>query len=128
MLRNALVIASLPASDMSRATKFYSETLDLQPDDTPELDKVTFAGGDGTMLLLYKQEGYVQASHTAVTWLVEDLEKAVETLRERGVVFEQYDKPDWKTDGRGIANVGGVRGAWFRDTEGNILEITEGPR
>ena len=128
MLRNALVIASLPAIDIQRATKFYSETLELQPDDAPEPDKVTFAGGDGTMLLLYKREGDIQSDHTAVTWLVDDLEKAVEVLRQRGIVFEQYDRPGWKTDERGIAEVGGVRGAWFRDTEGNILEIAEGSR
>jgi predicted enzyme related to lactoylglutathione lyase len=128
MLRNALVIASLPASDIRRATKFYTETLDLQPDDELEPNKVTFAAGDGTLLLLYQQEEKIRVDHTAVTWLVEDLEKAVQTLSEKGVVFEQYDRPGWKTDGRGIADVGGVRGAWFRDTEGNILELTEGLR
>lgn len=128
MLRDALAIASLPATDIGRAARFYSETLELQPNDVPTLDTVTFACGDGTMLLLYKCEGSVKVDQTAVTWLVEDLEKAVERLREKGVVFEQYDQPGWKTDRRGIADVGGVRGAWFKDTEGNILEITDGPR
>jgi len=61
-------------------------------------------------------------------WLVEDVDEAVEELRERGVTFEQYDMPGLKTDERGIADIEGVKGAWFKDPEGNILAITELPK
>jgi hypothetical protein len=51
----------------------------------------------------------------------------VEELREKGIVFEQYDVPNLKTDERGIAVLGRARTAWFKDPEGNILSITEEP-
>ena len=42
-------------------------------------------------------------------------------LREKGVVFEQYDM----TDEQGIATMAGVKGAWFKDSEGNILSVVQ---
>jgi hypothetical protein len=41
------------------------------------------------------------------------------------VVFEQYDLPDLKTDEDSIATMGPFKSAWFKDTEGNILAISE---
>jgi len=58
-------------------------------------------------------------------WKVENIEEVVEALRERGVVFEQYDLPGLKTDEQGIAAIGPSKSAWFKDTEGNILSIAE---
>ncbi len=58
---------------------------------------------------------------------MEDVEETVEALSARGVAFEQYDTPGIETDDQGIAEIAGVKGAWFKDTEGNILSITEEP-
>ena len=52
------------------------------------------------------------------------------TLRARGVVFEEYDLPDLKTHA-GVATIQGNYpskgtgefGAWFKDSEGNLLGI-----
>jgi hypothetical protein len=66
-----------------------------------------------------------------MAWEVADIEAVVAELRKRGVVFEAYDFPGFRTI-NGIANVsgnypssGGVgeRGAWFRDSEGNLLGV-----
>ena len=66
-----------------------------------------------------------------MAWNVEDIEAAVAQLTARGVVFEEYDVPGLTTVD-GIAEVagnypskGGVgeRGAWFKDSEGNLLAI-----
>ena len=62
-----------------------------------------------------------QADHTAAGWKIDDVEKVVKDLREKGVVFEQYEM----TDERGIATMGGVKGAWFKDSEGNILSVVQ---
>jgi hypothetical protein len=52
-----------------------------------------------------------------------DLDRDMADLRERGVVFEEYDMPGLKTE-NGVATLpDGERGAWFRDSEGNILSI-----
>jgi catechol 2,3-dioxygenase-like lactoylglutathione lyase family enzyme len=119
-------MAILPAADIGRARAFYTDKLGLRLANDPLVgDDLAFECGDGTMLYVYKKEGGTKADHTAAGWLVEDVEEAVEELREKGVVFEQYDAPGLKTDERGIAELGGVQAAWFKDSEGNILSITE---
>lgn len=129
MLASAPVSAILVGTDIERAKKFYVEKLGLRSAEIPGSpeDAAMFESGDGTMLYLYLREGGTKAEHTVAGWLVADVEEAVEELRERGVVFERYDLPGLKTDERGIAAADGVKSAWFKDTEGNILAITEMP-
>ncbi|MGH2654353.1 MAG: VOC family protein [Actinomycetota bacterium] len=45
-------------------------------------------------------------------------------LRAKGVTFEEYDMPGLKTV-NGIAELGGEKGAWFKDPEGNILSVSQ---
>jgi hypothetical protein len=67
-----------------------------------------------------------------MAWEVADIEETVAALRTRGVVFEEYDMPGLKTV-NGIAEIEGnypskgvgERGAWFRDSEGNLLGLGE---
>ena len=127
MLANAPVAAILPATDIGRAKRFYQEKLGLRSADMPGLpeDSAMFVCGGGTMLYLYERASGTKADHTVAGWMVEDIEKAVEELRETGVVFEQYDMPGLQTDERGITVSGPVKSAWFKDTEGNLLAITE---
>jgi hypothetical protein len=56
--------------------------------------------------------------------MVRDVEAVVADLRSKGVTFEDYDLPGVKT-ADGIAELGGFRGAWFKDPEGNILSVVE---
>jgi len=56
--------------------------------------------------------------------MVRDVEAAMAALRAEGVTFEEYDMPGLKTV-NGIAELGGERGAWFKDPEGNILSVVE---
>jgi hypothetical protein len=55
-----------------------------------------------------------------MTWLTDDIEADVAALAARGVVFEEYDLPDLKTINR-VATIGASKGAWFKDSEGNLL-------
>ena len=127
MLGNARVGAILVATDIERAKKFYVEKLGLRMVETsaPDGDFAMFEAGEGTMPYRYLREGGSKAEHTVAGWLVDDIETAVEQLRDRGVVFEHYDVPGLKTDERGIAESGPARSAWFKDTEGNILTVSE---
>ena len=61
------------------------------------------------------------------TWRVDDVAATVAELAERGVTFEQYDQPWFKTDERGIVELGPHKTAWFKDPDGNILNVGEGP-
>ena len=125
MLAQARIAAVIPVSDVEAAIRFYGETLGLvlkeRRSDLPENREAEFEGGGGT-LLVYESVGAGQSRHTVAGFRVDDIDEAVSTLRERGVGFEEYDLPDLKTDG-GIAAVGDVRAAWFRDPDGNIIAI-----
>jgi predicted enzyme related to lactoylglutathione lyase len=127
MLGNAPVAAILVATDMERAKKFYAKKLGLRTVEMPGPSDgyAMFESGEGTMLYLYLREEATKAEHTAAGWRVDDIEKTVDELRARGVVFEHYDMPGLKTDERGIAVAGPAKAAWFKDTEGNTLSVNE---
>jgi catechol 2,3-dioxygenase-like lactoylglutathione lyase family enzyme len=127
MLANAPVFAILVAEDIERAKRFYVERLGLQPAELPGVpqDSALFGCGEGTMLYVYQREGGTKAEHTVAGWRVDDIEKAVAELRQRGIVFEQYEMAGLQTDERGIAESGGAKSAWFKDSEGNILAISQ---
>jgi hypothetical protein len=67
------------------------------------------------------------ALNTAAGWTVTDLEAVVEELRGRGVTFEDYDFGEMKTENGVLSVPGGYKAAWFKDSEGNTLELSETP-
>jgi hypothetical protein len=77
-------------------------------------------------VFVYPSEFAGSNQATAATFIVSDTSAAVEELRGKGVTFEEYDMPGLKTVD-GIAEMDGVKGAWFKDSEGNILSLTEMP-
>jgi catechol 2,3-dioxygenase-like lactoylglutathione lyase family enzyme len=130
MLRNGRVATRLPAQDLARAREFYAEKLGLEP--AEERDgglRYVCPGGE---FALFESAGSAAGDHTQMAWEVEDIEATVRELSARGVVFEQYDLPGLRTVD-GIAEIegnypskgSGERGAWFRDSEGNMLAIGE---
>jgi catechol 2,3-dioxygenase-like lactoylglutathione lyase family enzyme len=125
MLGSARVAAIVPVSNIEAAVEFYEGTLGLRlvtrRDDLPSNREAELGGADGT-LLLYESVGAGQSRHTIAGFRVDDIDAVVPGLRERGVAFEEYDLPDLKTEG-GIAPIGDVRAAWFRDPDGNILAL-----
>jgi len=128
LLKNAPVAAILPAADMERAKEFYSQKLGLEIEPVDAPGTISFRCGGETRLIVYHREEGTKAEHTVAGWLVDDVEETVEALSEKGVLFEQYDMPNLKTDDRGIAVLGDEQVAWFKDSEGNILSITEMPQ
>lgn len=127
MLAGAEVAAVVPVSDIDRAVDFYGDVLGLEMRerraDLPQNREAEFRAGDGT-LLAYESVGAGQSRHTVAGFRVDDIVATVAGLRERGVTFEEYDMPDLKTE-NGIASVGDVRAAWFKDPDGNILAVEQ---
>ena len=121
MLADLEVNPIIAVSDIQRARKFYEEKLGLVP--SIELP-------DGSLMYqckigrfnLYTSQNAGTAKNTVMGWLTDDIERDVRELKSRGVVFEEYDFPGFKTVD-GIAKLPGERGAWFQDSEGNILAI-----
>jgi len=116
-------VPTIAVSDIDRAKQFYGETLGLKTVDE-RADGVRYDGGGGTFLLVYPSGFAGTAESTYMGFTVDDVEKAVAELRDRGVVFEEYDIPGLKTV-NGIAEIEGVKGAWFKDPDGNILSINQ---
>jgi len=122
----APVYAVLPAVDIARAETFYRDVIGMKIETLEGMPGYFVAhAGSGTRVLVYEREA-TKAEHTVAMFMVEDVEASVRELRERGVVFEEYDFPGLKTVG-GIADSGPSRAAWFRDTEGNIISLTQMP-
>jgi catechol 2,3-dioxygenase-like lactoylglutathione lyase family enzyme len=125
MLGNSPAAATIAVSDLDRARKFYEETLGLQAK-MEDPGGIMYASGD-TMVLVYPSQYAGTSQATVATWMVGDLDAVIDDLTSKGVTFEQYDMEGLKTDERGIAELGEIRGAWFKDPDGNILNVGEGP-
>jgi catechol 2,3-dioxygenase-like lactoylglutathione lyase family enzyme len=122
MLANYDCAAFLPASDLARARKFYAEKLGFQPIEDDE-GMLMYHSGNARFAVYATQFAGI-AQHTLMSWEVDDLDAVMSELRRRGVVFEEYDMPGLKTV-NGVAELGPSRGAWFKDSEGNILAIAQ---
>ena len=128
MLEHSDAATRLPARDLTRARAFYSEKLGLEPiEERP--GGLRYRCGS-SYFVLFESAGAPSGTHTQMGWEVADIESTVAALKRRGVVFEEYDLPGFKTM-NGIADIEGnypskgtgERGAWFRDSEGNLLGI-----
>ena len=125
MLKNSPVAVSMPATDLDRARKYYSETLGLEEVNSPDPTAVMFKAGEGTMLFLYKR-GPTKADHTVAGFKVDNIEAEMEDLRSRGVKFEEYDMPEMNLKTvNGVATLGNTKASWFKDSEGNILSLNQ---
>jgi predicted enzyme related to lactoylglutathione lyase len=122
MLSRLEVHASIPAKDFNRAKKFYSEKLSF--DLSEESPGGIMIRCKNSWFLLYPSEFAGTAQHTLAGWQTDNIEKEVANLKSRGIKFEEYDYPDFKTVGS-IATTGPTKAAWFKDSEGNILGIVQ---
>jgi predicted enzyme related to lactoylglutathione lyase len=124
MLSEATVTPTLPAVDLKRARKFYEEKLGLKVFKEDPSPGFIVEAGKGTKLYVY-QRGATKANHTVAEFTVDDVEREVKALKAKGIKFEEYDIPDMgiKTE-NSIASMNGYKSAWFKDTEGNILGIS----
>ncbi len=123
MLTNSPIYASLPAADLERAKRFYAEKLGLTPES--ELPGgLLYRCGKDSRFSVFPSEGEVSGTHTQAIWLVEDVESEVAALKDRGIVFEEYDLPSLSTV-NSIATIGPGKGAWFKDSEGNLLSLAQ---
>jgi catechol 2,3-dioxygenase-like lactoylglutathione lyase family enzyme len=128
MLADSEVATRLPVKDLARARRFYSEKLGLEPTEERP-GALLYRCGSGSFAL-FESTGAAAGTHTQMAWEVADIEGTVAALRSRGVVFEEYDLPGLKTV-NGIATIQGnypskgvgERGAWFCDSEGNVLGL-----
>jgi catechol 2,3-dioxygenase-like lactoylglutathione lyase family enzyme len=116
---------TIPVKDLEQAKRFYREKLGLEPV-REAFDGAWYRVGDRD-LLLYPSGLAGTNQATAAEFIVDDVPASVATLREQGVVFEEYDFPDFKTVDGVATFEGPQQTAWFRDLDGNILALTSLP-
>ena len=114
-------VANLAVKDLRRARKFYEETLGLKPVHEEGGEVVVYRSGNSTVNV-YRSDYAGTNQATAVTWTVGNIEEVVKVLRSRGVTFEHYDMPGMLLEGD-IHVSSGVKVAWFKDPDGNILNL-----
>ena len=123
------VAGVLRAENYDRAKKFYTEVLGLRSEQVGAASREgKFWAADGTMAFIYERPGMPAPQNTALAFGVPkaSFEAVLADLRGKGVRFEEYNIPEigLKTV-NGVAEYDGIKSAWFKDTEGNILNVVE---
>jgi catechol 2,3-dioxygenase-like lactoylglutathione lyase family enzyme len=122
MLDGAMVVATIPVTDLDRAKQFYGETLGLGfMWENPA--SVRFDCGGGTQLSIFRR-GPSKADHTLAHFEVSDIEAVVSALEGQGVTFVDYTEGPLQTTGH-ITQLGPARVAWFHDPDGNTLGLRQ---
>ena len=122
MLSDKDAAANIAVKNLETARKFYEDTLGLTQVGAEGQELIVFRSGNSTINVYQSQyAGTNQA--TAVTWVVgEDVEEVVRALKAKGVTFEHYDMRDMTREGD-VHVAGNMKVAWFKDPDGNILNI-----
>jgi catechol 2,3-dioxygenase-like lactoylglutathione lyase family enzyme len=123
MFADTKAFSGFAVPDVEQAKEFYGTTLGIRVTDENGLLTLHLAGGDRPTLI-YPKPDHEPANYTILNFEVEDVEKAVDGLVERGVKMERYEGFD--QDEKGIARGQGPDIAWFTDPAGNILAVLNG--
>ena len=122
MLGNKDAAVNVAVRNLETARKYYQDTLGLKEVGSEGEDLVAFKSGN-TSIYVYKSEFAGTNKATALTWVVgSEMEDIVQALKAKGVTFEHYDMPDMKREGD-IHIFGNRKVVWFKDPDGNILNI-----
>lgn len=123
MLGKADATPMIAVKDLGRARTFYGDTLGLETVDQMGEEVVTMKSG-GTTIDVYRSEFAGTNKATALTFQVDDIDSEVRDLKDKGVMFEHYDMEGLEQ--KGDIYVGeGMKTAWFKDPDGNILSLIE---
>jgi catechol 2,3-dioxygenase-like lactoylglutathione lyase family enzyme len=123
MFTDTRAFSGFSVDDLAKARQFYGEALGLRISDGPMQGLMTLHLGGGHDVLVYEKPDHAPATYTMLNFPVDDVERAVDELVNRGVRFERY--PGLDADERGIFRGGGPLIAWFTDPAGNILAVLE---
>jgi len=120
MLSDTEAVATIAVKDLQEARRFY-EKLGFKARGNNEMGTAMFESGN-SKFLVYQSQFAGTNKATAATWAVADFDKEVAALRAKGIEFEHYDFPGMKREGD-VHVGGGIRNAWFKDPDGNILSV-----
>lgn len=125
MLQQSPMYAYIPAKDMTRARQFYEGKLGFVAKPGTG-GGVIYEFGQHTACFLYPTPNAGTSMASQAFWQVADVDREIDELKARGVVFEDYDMPGAKS-ASGAITAGGAKAAWFKDSEGNIMALVQTP-
>jgi catechol 2,3-dioxygenase-like lactoylglutathione lyase family enzyme len=126
MFKTIAAFSGFSVNDLAQTKAFYSKTLGLRVDDEGIGVRLHLPGG-GTVFA-YPKPDHQPASFTILNLAVDNIDEAVDELKNRGVKFEHYENglaTDEKGILRGRKQKMGPDIAWFKDPAGNILSVLE---
>jgi catechol 2,3-dioxygenase-like lactoylglutathione lyase family enzyme len=123
MLGKADATPMIAVKDVNRARQFYSEKLGFDTEEEMG-GEIAILKGANTDITIYRSEFAGTNKATALTFDVKDIESEVRDLKEKGIFFEHYDVEGLTPKGD-IYEGDGMRTAWFKDPDGNILSLFE---
>ena len=112
--------SSISVNNIAKAKDFYQNVLGLTVTEE-DMGYLAIHLDYGQLFMAYPKEDHTPASFTVLNFPVEDIKKEVESLKAKGVKFEQYEY----TDPDGIARNMGPLMAWFKDPSGNIMSVVQ---
>jgi catechol 2,3-dioxygenase-like lactoylglutathione lyase family enzyme len=122
MLGGTDAAATLPVSDLERARNFYENTLGLEAVQEPP-GAILYRSGN-SFVLVYSSEHAGTNKATAAVWAVgDDFDPIVQALEDKGVPFEHYDDVPETTREGDVHQMGDLKAVWFKDPDGNILNL-----
>lgn len=124
MFKDTKAFSGFSVNDTTKAKEFYSTILGLDVREGMEGTLELHIKGNNPMVV-YPKPNHVPATFTVLNFPVQNVEKSVEQLKSKGVVFESYDLPDFKTDDDNVFRGGGPLIAWFKDPAGNIFSVIQ---
>lgn len=122
MFKETKAFSGFSVNDIKLAKKFYGETLGIEIDEN-NMGILTMHLSGGGKVIIYPKPNHVPATFTILNFPVIDIEKVVDELNSKGVIFEKYD--GIIADEKGISRGRGPTIAWFKDPAGNILSVIE---
>lgn len=124
MLGSKIAAAALAVSDLERAREFYESTLGLGVAQDDQ-GGILFTSGD-SLVFVYESEYAGTNKATAAVWAAgADFDAVVGELGARGVRFEHYDDLPGVTRDGDVHTMGEIRGVWFADPDGNVLNVID---
>jgi catechol 2,3-dioxygenase-like lactoylglutathione lyase family enzyme len=123
MLSNNRISAVLVSTNLDKSRDFYENKLGLPLSSQTIKNHLVFECGNGTTIVIYGRGAGNKGDHTQVRFWTSDVDADVKALVERGVVFDDYDSPTFKTVNHVATSPGIGKSAWFKDPDGNTLAL-----
>jgi predicted enzyme related to lactoylglutathione lyase len=121
MFKNTTAFSGFSVNDLDKAKQFYGETLGVDVSNEDGMLFLHLSGGG--KVLIYQKDDHQPATFTVLNFPVDDIDAAVDELKNKGVTFERYE--NMKQDEKGIMREWGPPIAWFTDPAGNVLAVLE---